>query len=69
MIANPRADRLRARLARGGVATMPSRYDGLSARLSERAGFELTLLSGVAAAAARIGAPDTGLTSKGEMLD
>ena len=68
-IPNPQADRLRALLARRGLILMPCCYDGLSARLIEQAGFELTFLSGFAAAAARIGAPDTGLMSYGEMLD
>lgn len=66
---NHQADRLRALLARGELIMMPCCYDGLSARLIEQAGFELTFLSGFATAAARIGAPDTGLTSYGEVLD
>lgn len=68
-IPNPQADRLRALLGRDGLVTMPCCYDGLSAKLIEQAGFELTFLSGFAAAAARIGAPDTGLMSFGEVLD
>lgn len=72
-IANPQADRLRA-LLRGegmesGLLMMPCCYDGLSAKLIEQAGFELTFLSGFAASAARLGAPDTGLMSYGEVLD
>ena len=48
---------------------MPCCFDGLSAKLVERAGFELTFMSGFAVSAARLGLPDTGLISYGEMLD
>jgi 2-methylisocitrate lyase-like PEP mutase family enzyme len=48
---------------------MPCCFDALSARLVERAGFELTFMSGFAVSAARLGAPDTGLVSYGEMVD
>jgi len=68
-IANPMADRLRAVIARGELIKMPCCFDALSARLIEQAGFELTFLSGFGASASRIGAPDTGLMSFGEVLD
>jgi len=48
---------------------MPCCYDALSARLIERAGFGLTFMSGFAVSATRLGLPDTGLISYGEMLD
>jgi 2-methylisocitrate lyase-like PEP mutase family enzyme len=48
---------------------MPCCFDGLSARLIERAGFPLTFMSGFSVAAARLGLPDTGLISYGEMID
>jgi 2-methylisocitrate lyase-like PEP mutase family enzyme len=48
---------------------MPCCFDGLSARLIERAGFPLTFMSGFAVSAARLGLPDTGLASYGEMID
>jgi 2-methylisocitrate lyase-like PEP mutase family enzyme len=41
----------------------------MSARLVELAGFELTFMSGFGVSAARLGRPDTGLISYGEMLD
>jgi 2-methylisocitrate lyase-like PEP mutase family enzyme len=63
------AQKLRRLLARPGLLTMPCCFDGLSARLVERAGFELTFMSGFAVSAARLGAPDAGLISYGEMLD
>ncbi|HLV64464.1 MAG TPA: isocitrate lyase/PEP mutase family protein [Polyangiaceae bacterium] len=64
-----RTSRLRALLARPGAVLMPCCFDALSARLVELAGFELTFMSGFGVSAARIGAPDTGLISYGEMLD
>ena len=48
---------------------MPCCFDALSARLIEQAGFELTFMSGFAVSASRLGLPDTGLISFGEMLD
>jgi 2-methylisocitrate lyase-like PEP mutase family enzyme len=63
------ADRLRSLLAREGLRLMPCCFDALSARLIERAGFELTFMSGFAVSATRLAAPDTGLISFGEMLD
>ena len=66
---NPATDRLRALLEAPGLRVMPCCFDALSARLIERAGFDLTFMSGFAVSAARIGLPDTGLISYGEMLD
>lgn len=63
------ANRLRRVLSKPGLALMPCCFDALSARLIERAGFDLTFMSGFAVSAARLGAPDTGLISYGEMLD
>lgn len=63
------ADRLRALLAQDRLHVMPCCFDALSARMIERAGFALTFMSGFAVSAARLGAPDTGLISYGEMLD
>ncbi|TSA03938.1 MAG: carboxyvinyl-carboxyphosphonate phosphorylmutase [Methylococcus sp.] len=48
---------------------MPCCFDGLSARLIQRAGYPLTFMSGFSVAAARLGRPDTGLLSYGEILD
>jgi 2-methylisocitrate lyase-like PEP mutase family enzyme len=63
------AARLRALLDAPGILLMPCCFDGLSASLVERAGFALTFMSGFAVSAARLGQPDTGLISYGEMLD
>lgn len=49
--------------------TMPCCYDGLSAKLIQDAGFPFTFMSGFAVSAARLGLPDTGLISYGEMVD
>jgi 2-methylisocitrate lyase-like PEP mutase family enzyme len=69
MPADSGAAALRAVLARPGLHVMPCCFDAHSARLIERAGFALTFMSGFAVSAARIGLPDTGLISYGEMLD
>jgi 2-methylisocitrate lyase-like PEP mutase family enzyme len=63
------ADRLRTLLARPGILVMPGCHDALSARLIEEAGFELGFMSGFAVSAARLGMPDTGLISYGELVD
>ena len=63
------AARLRTLLEEERLHVMPCCFDALSARLIERAGFELTFMSGFAVAAARLALPDTGLISYGEMLE
>jgi len=60
---------LRALLATEAIQVMPCCFDALSARLIEQAGFALTFMSGFATSAARLGLPDTGLISYGEMVD
>lgn len=61
------AGRLRALLDRGALVVMPCCFDAWSARLIEMSGFALTFMSGFAVAATRLGLPDTGLISYGEM--
>jgi len=63
------ASKLRSTIETPGLRLMPCCFDALSALLIERAGFALTFMSGFAVSAARIGQPDTGLISYGEMLD
>jgi 2-methylisocitrate lyase-like PEP mutase family enzyme len=63
------ADRLRQLLARPGLLVMPGCHDAMSARLIEEAGFELGFMSGFAVSASRLGMPDTGLISYGELVD
>jgi 2-methylisocitrate lyase-like PEP mutase family enzyme len=63
------AERLRQLLHRPGIITMPGCHDAMSARLIEEAGFELGFMSGFAVSASRLGMPDTGLISYGELVD
>ena len=60
---------LRLLLQQDTCHVMPCCWDGLSARMISQAGFPLTFMSGFAVAAGRLGLPDTGLTSFGEMVD
>ena len=53
----------------GTVVQAPGCFDGLSARLLEAAGFRAGFLGGFSVAAARLGLPDVGLLSYGEMID
>ena len=63
------AEQLRQRLSREEVLVAPGCFDALSARVIERAGFGVAFLGGFAVAATRLGLPDTGLLSYGEMVD
>jgi 2-methylisocitrate lyase-like PEP mutase family enzyme len=65
----PAAERLRALLDKPGMLVMPGCHDAMSARLIGEAGFELGFMSGFAVSAARLGVPDTGLISYGELVD
>ncbi len=63
------AARLKKLLAEDTCHVMPCCWDALSAKMIGDAGFDFTFMSGFAVSASRIGAPDTGLISFGEMLD
>ncbi len=63
------AEQLRQRLSREEVLVAPGCFDALSARVIERAGVDAAFLGGFAVAATRLGLPDTGLLSYGEMVD
>lgn len=63
------AVRLRTLFASGSVLQVPGCFDALSARVLEAAGFRAAFLGGFSVAAARLGLPDVGLMSYGEMLD
>jgi len=63
------ATRLRQLLKASELLLMPCCFDALSARLIEAAGFPLTFMSGFAVSATRLGLPDTGLISYGEMVE
>lgn len=60
---------LRRVLDSPGVHQGPACFDALSAKLVERAGFQLCFMSGFSVSAARLALPDVGLISYGEMLD
>ncbi len=60
------ADRLRKLIRRGGM-TVPSCYDALGFRMIHQAGFPAAFLSGFSVSAAKLGVPDAGLLSYGEM--
>lgn len=60
---------LRALLARPGIVVAPGAYAAMSARLVERAGFEVAYVGSYATAASRLGLPDAGLVSLTEMVD
>lgn len=63
------AQTLRELLTTGDLIYFPVCFDALSARLVRDAGFKLSFMSGFMVAATRLGLPDTGLISFGEMLD
>jgi 2-methylisocitrate lyase-like PEP mutase family enzyme len=63
------AEQLRKRLSQPRILIMPGCHDAMSARLIEEAGFEIGFMSGFAVSAARLGMPDAGLISYGELVD
>ena len=65
-LASPAA-RLRDSLAAGRMI-VPSCYDALGFRMVAQAGFPAAFLSGFSVSAAKLGVPDAGLLSSGEMV-
>ncbi|KAF3336413.1 petal death protein [Carex littledalei] len=63
------AKALRQLLESSGIHQGPACFDALSAKLIERAGFRFCFTSGFSISAARLGLPDVGLISYGEMID
>lgn len=61
-------DRFRALLAEPGFIPMPAVWDGLTAKMTYKAGFRTAFLSGSCCAASRLGGPDLDLISSAEML-
>ncbi len=60
---------LRRLVARGAGLVVPGAYDGVSARLVARAGFEAVYMTGYGTAASRLGLPDLGFAGLAEMLE
>ncbi len=60
---------LRRLLAEDTCHMVPSCWDALSAKMIAQAGFPFTFMSGFAVSAARLGEPDLGLISYGEIVD
>ena len=69
LMSNPKATKLRELISSGVFLPMPCCFDALSGKMIEQAGFNLTFMSGFVASASRIGAPDLGLMSYGEVVD
>lgn len=60
--------RLRQLLAAPGPVLAPGAYDALSARLIERAGFDVVYMTGFGTSASLLGRPDVGLLGMSEMV-
>ena len=63
------AEKLRILLNKPEMMVISACHDALTARLVEMAGMPATFMSGFGVAATRLGLPDTGLISYGEMVD
>jgi 2-methylisocitrate lyase-like PEP mutase family enzyme len=61
--------RLKELLASPGIRIMPGCHDAISAKLIQESGFEMGFMSGFAVSGARLGLPDTGLISYGELVE
>ncbi len=66
---NNMVKRLKKIIKNNKITIMPCCYDVISAKLIEQAGFDLSFMSGFGVSASKIGMPDTGLISYGEMVD
>ncbi|MCP3870327.1 MAG: isocitrate lyase/PEP mutase family protein [Gammaproteobacteria bacterium] len=64
-----KTEKLRSLFVDDALHVTPCCWDALSAKLIDQAGFPLTFMSGFGVSASRLGMPDTGLISFGEMLD
>ena len=61
--------RVHAVIEKHQAAVFPGVYDALSAKIAERAGFELAFISGYAVSATYIGEPDIGLLTQTEIVE
>jgi methylisocitrate lyase len=64
-----KAQEIRDRLGRGETINMPGVYDALTARLADEAGFEVLFISGYSVSASKLGLPDFGYLTQGEIAD
>jgi len=69
MTITQRRERLRAVLAGPMCASPATVFDALSARVAQRVGYEIGILSGSVSAATLLGAPDVGLQTLTEFAD
>jgi 2-methylisocitrate lyase-like PEP mutase family enzyme len=60
---------LRSLVAKKQALVVPGAYDGVSARLVERAGFAAVYMTGYGTSASRLGLPDLGYAGLAEMAD
>jgi len=60
---------LRRLVERRAALVVPGAYDGVSARLVQRAGFEAVYMTGYGTSAARLGLPDLGFAGLAEMVE
>ena len=64
-----RRQRLRQLVNRKQGLIVPGAYDGVSAKLVERAGFPVAYMTGYGVSASRLGLPDMGFAGLGDMAD
>ncbi len=64
-----RCQQLRQLINRKHGLVVPGAYDGVSAKLVERAGFPVAYMTGYGVSASRLGLPDMGFAGLGEMAD
>ena len=64
-----KTDLLKNNINKNKLNIMQSCYDALTAKMIEQAGFELSFMSGFATSATKLGLPDTGLISYGEIIE
>jgi len=62
-------DKLKNILSDNKLYVMPCCYDALSAKMIEKNDFKLSFMSGFATSASKLGLPDTGLISYGEIIE
>ena len=66
---NARSTTLRSLVSTKDGLVVPGAYDGISARLVERAGFPVVYMTGYGTSASRLGLPDLGFAGLAEMAD